>query len=140
MMPVQKGNKVIVEYSVSLDDGSIFDSSEGKKPLEFVAGCGEVIKGVDQGVIGMEKGEEKEIRIEPKDAFGFRNPKFVMKIPKDKLPKKSKEGTMIRFITPQGEKLAGEIIEMTDEGATVDFNHPLAGYALNFKIKVADIS
>ncbi|WXG41806.1 MAG: peptidylprolyl isomerase [Candidatus Freyarchaeum deiterrae] len=139
-MPVQKGNKVKVEYSVSLDDGTIFDSSEGKEPLEFEAGSGKVIKAVDQGVIGMKKGEEKEIRIEPKEAFGYRNPKFVMKIPKDKLPKESKEGVMIRFVTPEGEKLAGQIIEMTDEEATVDFNHPLAGFALNFKIKIADIS
>jgi FKBP-type peptidyl-prolyl cis-trans isomerase 2 len=139
-MPVKKGDKVKVEYVASLDDGTIFDSSEEHEPLEFEAGSGRVIKGLDQGVLGMEKGEEKEIKIEPKEAFGYRNPDWIKKIPKDKIPEGAEEGMMLRFITPEGEKIPGQIIEIKDEEATIDFNHPLAGFALNFKIKIADIS
>nr|MDO8081062.1 peptidylprolyl isomerase [Candidatus Freyarchaeota archaeon] len=139
-MPVMKGNKVKVEYIGSLDDGTIFDSSEGKEPLEFEAGSGRVIKALDQAVLGMEKGEEKEIKIEPKDAFGYRVPDLVKKIPRDKLPEEAEEGMMLRFVTPEGIQIPGQIIEVTDEEATIDFNHPLAGLELNFKIKIADIS
>ncbi|MEM2145087.1 MAG: peptidylprolyl isomerase [Candidatus Jordarchaeaceae archaeon] len=139
-MPVKKGNRVKVEYIASLDDGTIFDSSEGKRPLEFEAGSGQVIKAIDQAVIGMEKGEEKEIKVEPKDAFGYRLPELVKKVPRDKIPEEAEEGMMLRFITPEGIQIPGQIIEITDEEAVIDFNHPLAGLELSFKIKITDIT
>ncbi|MEM3587003.1 MAG: peptidylprolyl isomerase [Candidatus Jordarchaeaceae archaeon] len=138
-MPVKKGNKVRVEYVASLDDGTVFDSSEGKRPLEFEVGSGQVIKAIDQAVIGMEKGEEKEIKVEPKDAFGDRVPELIKKVPRNKLPEEAEEGMMLRFITPEGVQIPGQIIELTENDATIDFNHPLAGLELNFKIKVTEI-
>lgn len=139
-MPVKKGDKVKIEYTGTLNDGTIFDKSEGKKPLEFVAGSGKIIKGLDQAVIGMEKGEEKQIKIEPKDAYGYRNPDFVKKIPRDKLPAEIERGKILRIRTHDGDQLRGEIAKVTDEEVTVDFNHPLADLVLNFKIKIVDIS
>ena len=139
-MPVKKGDKVKVEYTGKLDDGTIFDSSEGREPLEFEVGSGKIIKGFDQAVIGMEKGDEKEFTIEPKDAYGEHNPDFIRKIPRDKLPPEAEPGMMIMLRTPDGVQIPAEITELTDEEVTIDLNHPLAGQNLNFQIKIVDIS
>jgi peptidylprolyl isomerase len=88
----------------------------------------------------MEKGEEKEIKVEPKDAFGYRLPELVKKVPRNKIPEEAEEGMMLRFVTPEGIQIPGQIIEITDEEAIIDFNHPLAGLELNFKIKITDIT
>ena len=139
-MPVKKGDRVKVEYIGMFDDGTVFDSSEGKSPLEFEAGSGQIIKGFDEAVIGMEKGEEKEFKIEPKDAYGERNPELVRKIPRDQLPTEAQAGMLLMLRTPDGMQIPAEITEVTDEEVTIDLNHPLAGKNLNFKIKIVDIS
>ncbi|MHA1209372.1 MAG: FKBP-type peptidyl-prolyl cis-trans isomerase [Candidatus Freyarchaeota archaeon] len=139
-MPVKKGDRVKVEYIGMFDDGTVFDSSEGKSPLEFEAGSGQIIKGFDEAVIGMEKGEEKEFKIEPKDAYGERNPELVRKIPRDQLPPEAQAGMLLMLRTPDGMQIPAEITEVTDEEVTIDLNHPLAGKNLNFKIKIVDIS
>ncbi|MBU4501948.1 MAG: FKBP-type peptidyl-prolyl cis-trans isomerase [Nanoarchaeota archaeon] len=82
-MPVKKGDKVKVEYEGKLEDGTVFDSSEKHgKPLEFEVGSGQLIKGLDEAMIGMEKGEEKEIKIESDKAYGQPNPEMVKKVQK----------------------------------------------------------
>ncbi|MEX2705385.1 MAG: peptidylprolyl isomerase [Candidatus Freyrarchaeum guaymaensis] len=139
-MPVKKGDRVKVEYIGMFDDGTVFDSSEGKSPLEFEAGSGQIIKGFDEAVIGMKKGEEKEFKIEPKDAYGERNPELVRKIPRDQLPPEAQAGMLLMLRTPDGMQIPAEITEVTDEEVTIDLNHPLAGKTLNFKIKIVDIS
>ncbi|MHA1362598.1 MAG: FKBP-type peptidyl-prolyl cis-trans isomerase [Candidatus Freyarchaeota archaeon] len=139
-MPVKKGDRVKVEYIGMFDDGTVFDSSEGKSPLEFEAGSGQIIKGFDEAVIGMEKGEEKEFKIEPKNAYGERNPELVRKIPRDQLPPEAQAGMLLMLRTPDGMQIPAEITEVTDEEVTIDLNHPLAGKNLNFKIKIVDIS
>ncbi len=142
-MPVKKGDKVKIEYTGTFDDGTVFDSSEKHgKPLEFEAGAGHVIKGFDAAVLGMEKGQEKEIKIQPKEAYGDRNPNLIKKIPKSQLPqgKEVKKGMMLMLSTPDGKQMPATIAEVTDDSISIDLNHPLAGKNLNFKIKVVDIS
>ena len=140
-MPVKKGDKIKVEYTGTLEDGSVFDSSEGKQPLEFEVGSGQIIKGFDDAVMGMEKGEEKEVKIESKDAYGDPNPQLMQKVPRDKLPKEQepKPGMVLALGTPDGQKVPARIAEVTEKEVTIDLNHPLAGKKLNFKIKVVDI-
>ena len=142
-MIVKKGDKVQVEYEGTFDDGNVFDSTEKQngKPLEFEVGKGKVIKGFDDSVIGMKKGEEKEIVIEPKQGYGDRNPRMIRKISRDKIPKekKIKEGMLIALQSPEGAQLPGEIASITDEFVTLDLNHPLAGKTLHFKIKIKDV-
>ncbi len=87
-MTVKKGSKVKIEYTGTLDDGTVFDSSKkAGKPLEFEAGSGLVIKGFDKAIIGMKKGEEKEIKLKPAEAYGDHNPELKKNIPKEQLPK-----------------------------------------------------
>jgi FKBP-type peptidyl-prolyl cis-trans isomerase 2 len=137
-MTIKKGDKIKVHYTGTFEDGKVFDTSEGKDPLEFVAGEGKVIKGFDEAVIGMKKDEEKEIKIESKDAYGDHNPQLIKKIMKDQLPKDKnpEKGMMLVIGTPDGQQIPAKITEVTDKDVTIDINHPLAGKNLNFKIKI----
>ena len=139
-MAIKKGDKVKVDYTGTLDDGTVFDSSEGKEPLEFEVGSGQLIKGFDEGVMGMEKGQEKDIKIDCKDAYGEPKPEMTQKIPRDKFPAEPeiKPGMMLMLKSPDGQQFPARIAEVNDKEVTLDMNHPLAGKNLNFKIKVVE--
>ena len=142
-MKVEKGNKVKVEYEGKFEDGTVFDSSEKHgRPLEFEAGAGMVVPGFDAAVIGMEKDEEKEFKIEPKDAYGELNPEAFRKVPREQIPTDAeiKPGMMLGVQMPNGQQMPVKVSEVSDTEITLDLNHPLAGKTLNFKIKIVDIS
>ncbi|MCK4808472.1 MAG: peptidylprolyl isomerase [Candidatus Aenigmarchaeota archaeon] len=142
-MPVKKGDKVKVEYTGTLEDGTVFDSSEKHgEPLEFEVGAGQMIKGFDDAVVDMEKGDEKEITLKPADAYGDPNPQLIQKVPKDKLPEGAdlKAGMQLAMALPNGQQIPATITEIGDTEVTIDINHPLAGKTLNFKVKVVDVS
>jgi FKBP-type peptidyl-prolyl cis-trans isomerase 2 len=141
---VKKGDKIKVDYEGSLEDGTIFDSSthgDHSHPLEFEAGAGKLIKGFDNAILGMKKGEEKNITIPPAEAYGDIDPTRILKVPKDKLPsgQEPKAGMMLLLKTPDGNQFPAMIKEITDNEATIDLNHPLAGKILKFNIKIIDI-
>ena len=140
-MEVKKGSKVKIHYTGTLDNGQVFDSSEGKDPLEFEAGTGKVIKGFDAAVVGMKKDEEKEVKLKPEDAYGERNDQLKQKIPKDKIniPGEIKPGMTLAVTAPDGQQFPVQVLAVEDENIVIDLNHPLAGQNLNFKIKVVDI-
>lgn len=141
-MKAKKGNTVKVHYTGSLEDGKVFDTSEGKDPLEFKAGEGKVIKGFDNAVIGMDIGEEKEITIKPEDAYGQRNEKLVQEVPKAAFGKDSdklKQGAILGLKDPQGNVMNAIVIKVGDDKVTLDMNHPLAGKTLKFKIKIVEV-
>lgn len=136
---VKKGSKVKVEYTGTFDDGTVFDSSEKHgQPLEFEAGAGQVIKGFDDAIIAMKKGEERTIHIEAKDAYGEHNPQLVKIIPKENLPEGAKVGTVLAIGLPTGQRIPATVTKVSAKEATIDINHPLAGKALNFKLKIVD--
>ena len=142
-MAVKKNDKVTVEYEGKLETGEVFDSSEkAGKPLDFVVGENHVIKGFEEGIIGMEKGQEKEVVIESKDAYGERKEELMQEVPKDSLPKEQepKAGMVLLVSTPDGRQMPVTITKVTDKGVIIDFNHPLAGKKLIFKIKLLEIS
>jgi peptidylprolyl isomerase len=141
-MAVNKGDKVVVEYEGKLDDGTIFDStSRTGKPIEFVVGAGQVIPGFDRAVMGMDKGEEKSIKIESKDAYGEKNPGLRKEIQKSsiKTDRELKKGMPLILETPEGQRISIRIDEIKENSIIVDMNHPLSGQNLNFKIKVTDV-
>ncbi len=140
-MPVKEGNKVKVEYTGKLKDGTIFDSTDGRDAFEVAVGEHRVIPGFEKALIGMEKGEEKEFNIAKGDAYGDPNPQLVQKVPRDKLPKvELKKGMMLGMTLPNGQQMPAVIVDIDDKEATIDLNHPLAGKDLIFKIKVIDIN
>ncbi|MBN1157114.1 peptidylprolyl isomerase [Candidatus Woesearchaeota archaeon] len=143
-MPAKKGDKVKIDYTGTLDDGTVFDSSthgDHSHPIEFVMGEGKVIPGFENAVYGMEKGEEKQIKILPKDAYGDAKPDMVRKIPKDVLPKDKeiKAGMMLMIAAPNGMQFPARVTAVDEKEVTLDMNHPLAGKTLNFKIKLVDV-
>jgi len=139
-MSVKKGDKVAVEYRGTLDDGEIFDSSEGHEPLEFTIGSGEIIPAFEDAVMGMKEGDEKDFRIEAADAYGEHDPKLVEEIPRDQLPDgEIAPGVMLVAQMENGQEIPATIAEVGENTVKIDFNHPLAGEALNFHIKLVKI-
>lgn len=142
-MALKKGDKVKVEYTGTLDDGSVFDSSEKHgKPLEFEIGAGMIIPGFEKAVMEMKKGEEKEIKLTSSEAYGDPNPDLVKKIPKEQLPKDKEPapGMILIINLPNSQQVPARITEVSDKEVTIDLNHPLAGKNLNFKIKLVEIN
>ncbi len=141
---VKKGDKVKVDYEGSFDDGEIFDSSkhgDHSHPLEFEVGNGQVIKGFEEEVLGMKKGEEKKFALAPADAYGESDPRLSQKIPRAALPKDKEPevGMALMIASPDGRQFPVRIIDVDEENITVDINHPLAGKRINFKIKLLEI-
>jgi len=140
-MTIEQGKKVKIEYTGTLEDGTVFDSSEKHgKPLEFEIGAKQVIKGFEDAITGMEVGEEKEITLKPEEAYGPYNDQMIKKIPKDKLPPEPepKAGMMLMIGLPDGQQMPAKIVEVGDADITLDLNHPLAGKVLNFKLKLVE--
>lgn len=140
-MAIKKGDVVSVEYTGKFDSGEIFDSSKGKDPLEFEVGAGQVIKGFDDAVIGMNKGQEKDVKIIVKEAYGEARDDLVKEVPKKVLPKdiEPKVGLVLVLKSAEGRSIGSRIKEIKEDSVLLDFNHPLAGKNLNFKIKVVNI-
>ncbi|NCN86535.1 peptidylprolyl isomerase [archaeon] len=136
-MAIKNGDIVKVEYEGRFSNGEVFDSSERhEKPLEFQLGLGMLVPGFEKAVIGMEAGEEKEVTLNPSEAYGEINPEYVQEVPKDKFPPEAKEGMMIGLPMPDGYQIPATITKIGDETVTLDLNHPMAGKTLIFKIKV----
>ena len=140
-MEVKKGSKIKIHYTGTLANGQVFDSSDGREPIEFEAGAGKVIKGFDAAVLGMKKDEEKEVTIKPEDGYGERNEELKQKVPKDKMniPGEIKPGMTLAVTAPDGQQFPVVVAGVEDENVIIDMNHPLAGQTLKFKIKVVDV-
>ena len=142
MTAIKNGDTVKVHYTGSLDNGTVFDSSESREPIEFTVGSAQLIKGFDQGVLGMKKGEEKTIHIKAADAYGEHNSQLIRRVPKTALPqdREPQVGMVIGLVRSDGVQAEARIIEVTKEDIAIDMNHPLAGKDLNFKIKIIEVN
>lgn len=139
---VVTGNKVFVEYVGTFDDGKIFDSSTRLgKPIEFVVGTGQVIKGFDKAVLGMKKGDETNIKLSPADAYGEHRKELEKVVLRHNLPsdREPKEGMTLLLGLANGHEVPARITKVNGDMVTIDLNHPLSGKTLNFKIKVVGI-
>ncbi|MEK6890809.1 MAG: peptidylprolyl isomerase [Nanoarchaeota archaeon] len=140
---IKTGDKVSIEYTGTYDNGEVFDSNvhgDHSHPLEFVVGRGMVIPGFDKAVIGMKNGEEKKFRIPAAEAYGERDENLVKTMPKpEEFPPQAKQGMLIGVGPSQDQQMPALIVKLTDSEVTLDLNHPLAGKALNFKIKILEI-
>lgn len=140
-MTIKEGSKVTLHYTGTLDDGSVFDSSEGREPLSFTVGQHHVIRGFEEGVIGMDAGEEKVIDITPEHGYGERHEQMVQKVPKnlfkDFTPEK---GQQIGLMSKDGRQMMATVVAIENEMVTLDLNHQLAGKNLHFKVKVVSIA
>jgi len=143
METAKKGDKVKVEYIGTLEDGTIFDSSEKHEaPLEFIIGEGHIIEGFDNAVEGMKIGEEKEIKLAPNQAYGEYNEELKKDIPKEIFPQDQtlQQGMVFMLNLPSGQQVPARISEIKDQEVTIDLNPPLAGKTVIFKIKLLAIA
>jgi FKBP-type peptidyl-prolyl cis-trans isomerase 2 len=141
MGAAKSGDTVKVHYTGTLDDGSEFDSSVGRAPLEFKLGGQQVIAGFESAIEGMAPGDKKTVIIEPEDAYGPHNPSQVQKVTRDRFPQDIdlKVGMQFSASGEGGQTLSVTVVEVTDEDVTVDANHALAGQRLTFALELVDI-
>jgi peptidylprolyl isomerase len=140
MARAKRGDRVRVHYTGTLDNGEEFDSSRGTDPLTFVLGEGSVIQGFDGAVEGMEVGEEKRVTIPADEAYGARREELTLRLPRSELPPdlELEVGTQLRM--EQGEEAVVVTVRDIDEGSVMlDANHPLAGEALTFDLRLVEI-
>jgi peptidylprolyl isomerase len=142
MQKVEDGQYVSVHYTGTLDSGEVFDSSQGRRPLEFKVGAGQLISGFEQAVQGMSLNEKKEFTLSPEDAYGQRDENQIHEFPASEVPAGMdiEVGQTISLSTPQGQSIPARVTAMDDEKLTFDLNHPLAGQSLTFAIEVVNIS
>ncbi|MFO7963696.1 MAG: peptidylprolyl isomerase [Desulfobacterales bacterium] len=133
---------VSVEYTGTLENGEVFDSSSGRPPLEVKMGAGQVIKGFEEALMGMTINEKKKITIEPEDAYGQRDDSLLHDFPRSNVPPEvdPKKGQIVGLQTPDGQQVPAQVISVDEEKVILDLNHPLAGQALTFDIEVVGIS
>jgi peptidylprolyl isomerase len=141
MTQAKKGDKVQVNYKGYLEDGTIFDSSEGKPPLDVTLGSGMVIPGFDAALTGMEASEKKTVKIPMAQAYGPHNAEMVMQVPKSQVPSdlKPEIGQKLQVGGSAGEVMMVEVIDVTDEFVVLDANPPLAGKDLTFDLELVAI-
>lgn len=139
-MEITDKKVVKIHYKGTLDDGSVFDSSEGKEPLEFMYGAGMIIPGLEKGIEGLKKEDKKTVKVSVDDAYGPRMDEAMQEVPKDQFPADItlEEGMQLAAQGPQG-VIPVVVKEIKDESVVVDFNHPLAGQNLTFDVEVVEV-
>jgi FKBP-type peptidyl-prolyl cis-trans isomerase 2 len=141
MQQVQNGDKIKVHYHGKLRSGETFDSSEGRDPLEFTVGSGQVIKGFDEGVKGMKVGDKKTVEIHVTDAYGEKQQEMMIEFPKDQFPAdmNPEVGMQLMMSNGSGQQFPVTVAEVKDATIVLDANHPLAGQDLVFDLELVSI-
>ena len=141
MTTVKEGNTVRVHYTGILDDGSVFDSSKEKEPLEFTLGQGQIIPGFEEAVVGMKVGESKSVQIAAENAYGLHRDELVVDVPLDQLPKdlNLEVGRKLQMRQTNGQSIVVTVTGISEKEVTLDANHALAGQDLKFEIELVEI-
>ena len=142
MQQAQNGDKVKVHYHGKLRSGETFDSSEGREPLEFTVGSGQVIKGFDDGVLGMQVGDKKTVEIAVADAYGEKNADMIIEFPKEQFPEdmNPEAGQQLMMSNGDGQSFPVVVTEVRETSVLLDANHPLSGQDLIFDIEMVEIA
>jgi FKBP-type peptidyl-prolyl cis-trans isomerase 2 len=141
VVKVKDGDTVKVHYTGKFKDGTIFDSSVAREPLVFQMGAGQLIKGFESAVLGMEPGESKTVNIVPDEAYGPYLDELVQEVDCNEFPEgfQPEPGMVLQFRQPDGETNLATVIDVSESSMTLDGNHPLAGKGLTFEIELVEI-
>ncbi len=141
MGTVKTGDTVRIHYTGTLADGTSFDSSQGRDPLEFTVGSGQIIPGLEKALPGMSVGEQKVVEVPAADAYGEHNAQGLQQVPREQVPEEIPldPGTRLQVQTPDGRTLPVTVTDVTEEVVVLDANHPLAGKDLTFAIELVEI-
>lgn len=142
MHQVQDGDTVKVHYTGKLEDGTVFDTSKKREPLEFQIGSGNLIKGFETGVVGMETGSSKTLTILPEEGYGEHRKDLIAVVEKKDVPGniELKAGLPLQIKQPNGNFVNVMVVDMDETTVTLDANHPLAGKTLVFDIDLIEIA
>ena len=141
MAQAKEGDTVKVHYTGKLEDGTVFDTSEERAPLEFTIGSGQIIPGFERAVVGMEPGEAKIATIPPEEAYGPRRDEMTITVDREQFPEdiNPEPGQQLQVQQPDGRAAIVVVSDVSESSVTLDANHPLAGQPLTFDIELVDI-
>ncbi|GAA5079284.1 peptidylprolyl isomerase [Maritalea mobilis] len=142
MTQAKPGTTVSIHYTGTLADGTTFDSSEGRDPLTFQMGEGQIIPGLENALSGMSEGDKKTVTIPAAEAYGPHREDAMQQVPREAVPDHIPLdlGTQLQVQTPEGQTLPVTVAEVTDETVTLDANHPLAGKDLTFAVELVKVA
>jgi len=138
-MKIQDGSSVSLHYTLKVDD-QVVDSSDGKEPLVYVHGQGQIVPGLEEELAGMSPGEKKQVAVGPEKGYGTQDPEAVRRLPRTAFrnPEKLSVGTLVGG-TVKGKQFQARVAAIEDEFITIDLNHPLAGKTLHFAVEVLHV-
>lgn len=139
-LTVQDGQVVSMEYTLKVD-GVVTDSSEGREPLEYIHGSGNIIPGLEREMTGMTVGESKDVKVSPAEGYGEQDASAFMDVPRDQFPAEipMEVGTELQVQNQSGQPMYARIDQVDGQNVRLDFNHPLAGKDLHFNVKVVGL-
>jgi len=139
-MTINQGKTFSIIYTLTLNNGETIDSNVDAEPLTFTQGSNEIIPGLEQAVAGRKAGETFKVSIQPEDGYGVVSEEAFIEVPKEHLPPEAWEiGAQLTAVGPEGQELYGVVIELAEEIAKLDFNHPLAGEVLHFDVTILGV-
>ncbi len=140
-LTIGPGCRVTMHYSITLEDGTVADTSREGEPLTFSMGDGSLIEGLELALYGLKAGDRQVVTMDPRETFGFPDPDNVHRLPRGEFPADMppEEGQIVAFSTPSGEEIPGAIVGVGEDEVTVDFNHPLAGHEIVFDAEIIAI-
>jgi len=141
-LTIGPGTQVTLNFSVELEDGHIIDSNFDSEPVSFTVGDGSLLKGFEEAIFGLKSGDEGVYDISPEKGFGQHNPSNIQSVPRDQFPKgiELEEGLLLSFADAQSNELPGMVAEFDDETVSIDFNHPLAGRNICFRVRIVSVN
>jgi len=138
-MGIQNGSKVTMHYKLTVD-GQTVDTSEGKDPLQYVHGEGQIIPGLEKELEGLDKGEKKQVTVSPEAGYGHHDPAAIQKVPRSSFADANKMQVGSTVQGQAGDQVFRAVVtEINSDEVTLDMNHPLAGKTLNFDIEVVEV-
>jgi len=142
MKKVERGHFVKLDYTGTLENGEVFDSSRNSHPIEVEVGAGRIIKGFEDALIGMVENEKKTFTLSPEEAYEHRDESLKQSFMRSELPQglNPQVGQVLALRNPQGGRIPAKVTHVDEEKITVDLNHPLAGKTLAFEVKVLEIN
>lgn len=140
-MKAADGKRIAVHYTGTLDSGEVFDSSDEREPLEFTMGAGNLIPGFEKAIRGMSPGDEKTVTLEPEEAYGVHDPTLLVEGPRSAFPiGEIREGGSYTVHMKDGGEAEARVVKAAGDLVTLDFNHPLAGKRLTFRLRVVSVT
>ena len=139
--PISIGSTVTLHLALTLEDGTIAETTFGGEPHRFTMGDGSLVRGLELALYGLRPGATQRLELRPQQAYGSRDSQRVQRLPRAQFPAgmAPEPGQIIGFEAPDGVELPGTVLAVSEDAVEVDFNHPLAGHTLVFEVEIIDV-